>query len=500
MTEALPLSETKRQLLERYRRGELGQSDSDRSAVPRRPAGAPTPLALTQEQIWLNEMAAPGTPPFYNESITIHRHGPLVAAVLERSLQEIIRRHEIWRTTYNQINGHAVQVIHPAPSALSLPFVDLRHLPPGRQEAEALRIATADARQPFDLGAGPLVRATLVTLKDQEHRLFLTMHQSIVDGVSVYQILPVEVTSLYEAFSAGKPSPLPELPVQYADFAYWNRSRLEAEVRDGQRAYWRKQLGGQVETLRWPAERPRFRSFRGSIQPFEVSEALTAELKQISQQEGATLFMTLTAAFAALLHHYTRQQSLVVGTLGPAGRKRPEVERLLGYFLNPLALRLEVSRDSTFGELLRHVREVVLGALAHDDLPFESVVQEVDPTPDPSRHPLFQVAISLAPSVAELAPGWTQTVMDVESGGSKWDLYLEFSERPEGLMGRAQYNPDIFAGATIERALAELERLLSAGARNPGQPLPQLPEWTPDLVGPTLRSENLDSHVRENAS
>jgi hypothetical protein len=499
MTRALPLSATKRQLLEKYRRGELADSEPDRHAVTRRPVGAPALLSLTQEQVWLNERATPGAPPFYNESITMHRHGPVDATVLERCLREIIRRHEIWRTTYDMIHGQAMAVIHPPPSTFSLPRVDLRPLPAGRREAEALRIATEQAQLPFDLREGPLLRATLVTLNQEDHRLFFTMHQSIVDGVSVYQVLPVELTALYEAFSAGKPSPLAELPIQYADYADWERSWLQGEVRDSQLSYWRQQLAGQLESLQWPSERPPSRSLRGAIHPFAMSKQLTAALKQVSQQEGVTLFMILTAGFAALLHHYTGQKSILIGTVGPGGRKRPEVQGLLGYFLNPLALRLEVSRDSTFRELLRQVREVVVGALAHGDLPFEDVVSAVDPRPDPSRHPLFQVAISLAPSVAELGPGWKQTVMDVESGGSRWDLYLEFSERPEGLTGRAQYNPDIFDGATIQQTLEDLERLLSDGALNPGRPLPRSPEWTPEVVGPSVRNENPVSDSAENA-
>jgi hypothetical protein len=491
MARNLPLSETKRQLLEKYRRGELAQSEPGRYAVTRRPAGAPAPLSLIQEQVWLNERAAGEAPPFYNEPISILRHGPLDAAVLERSLQEIIRRHEIWRTTYDTIDGQAMAVIHPAPSTFSLPAVDLRPLPEGRREAEARRVATKQARQPFDLREGPLLRATLVTLDDEDHRLFLTLHQSIVDGLSVYQVFLLELTKLYDAFSAGTPSPLPELPIQYADFAYWERSWLQGEVREGQLSYWRQQLAGQLDSLRWPPGRPPFRSFRGAIHPFLMSKQLTAALKQLSQQEGVTLFMVLTAGFAALLHRYTRQESILIGTVGPAGRKWPEVQALLGYFLNPLALRLEVFHDSTFRELLRHVREVVLGALAHGDLPFEDVVRAVNPRPDPSRHPLFQVAISLLPPLAKLPPGWKQSVMDVESGGSRWDLYLSFSERPEGLMGRAQYNPDLFDGAMIQQTVEELERLLSEGALHPGQPLPQWPEWTPEVVGPADRTTNL---------
>ena len=479
---ARPLSEIKRRLLQEYLSGDFGQDRQNRNVVTRRPSNELAPLSLAQEQVWLHQMAAPGAPPYYNESITIHRKGPLDRAALTRSLTEIVRRHEIWRTSYDLIDGQMIQVVHPAPSAVSVAVVDLRQLPKGARETETLRVANQDAGQPFDLKQIPLLRFTLVTLGDEEHRLFITMHQSIVDGVSVYQVFPLEVTTLYGAFSSGNPSPLPELPVQYGDFAHWERSWLQEDVSDGQLSYWRKQLAGKVETLQWPPRRPPFRTFRGAVYPFEVSKQLTAALKHLSQQEGVSLFMTLTAGFAALLHRYTRQDSVVIGTVGPAGRKQPEVQALLGYFLNPLALRIDVSHDSTFRELLRQVREVVLGALAHDDVPFEYVVSEVGPRPDPSRHPLFQIAISLAPSVPELGPGWKQTVMDVQSGGSKWDLYLEFSERSEGLMGRAQYNPDIFEAATINQTLDELQSLLSEGALNPGQPLPQLLESIPDVV------------------
>jgi surfactin family lipopeptide synthetase A len=482
-SETGPLSEIKRRLLQQYLGGDFGQNRQNDGAITRGPSEEPAPLSRAQEQVWRHEMAAPEVPPYYNESITIHRQGPLDRATLTSSLTEIVRRHQIWRTSYDVIDGHLVQVVHSAPSAVSVPVLDLRQLPKGARETETFRAANQDAGRPFDLKRIPLLRFLLVTLSDEEHRLFITMHQSIVDGVSVYQVFPLELTKLYDAFASGNPSPLPELQVQYADFARWERSWLKESVLDGQLSYWRQQLSGKVETLHWPSRRPRSRTFRGVIYPFDVSQQLTAALKQLSQQEGVTLFMTLTAGFVALLHHYTRQDNIAIGTVGPAGRKRSEVGGLLGYFLNPLVLRVEVSPGSTFRELLQQVREVVLGALSHDDVPFEYVVREVDPESDPSRHPLFQVAISLAPSVPELSPGWKQTVMDVQSGGSKWDLYLEFSERLGGLMGRAQYNPDVFQAETIERTLQELQNLLGEATLKPGQPLVQLLESISDDAG-----------------
>jgi hypothetical protein len=470
------LSEAKRKLLEKYLRAQLPQTQAAEHAISRRPAGGQAPLSLVQEQVWRRALSTSGISPFYNESITITRTGCLEASALERSFTEVIRRHEAWRTTFDTIEGQPIQVIHPAPSSVAIPIVDLRGIAEGAREAEALRLATEDARRGFDLKQGPLVRATLVTVDDESHRLYLTMHQSVVDGVSVYQVLPSELTVLYDAFSAGKSSPLPELPIQYADFACWERQWLSGNVLASQLAYWRNELGGVLPVLRWPTKppRPSLQTFRGVIRMFGLPKQLSLMLKKVSQQEGVTLFMTLLAGFTALLHFYTQQEDIVVGTVAPAGRKRPEVQGLLGYFLNPVALRADLSGDPTFRGLLQQAREAVLGALSHDDVPFEYIVDELKIRPDPSRNPLFQVAISLAPPVPVLSEGWDQTPMDVESGGAKWDLYLELSVRASGILGRAQYNPDLFDTATITRTLEDLQALLNGAILNPGQRLSQL--------------------------
>ena len=478
ISETSPLSETKRQLLEMYLRGEPAPHRQEFDAITHRPSGEPAPLGLAQEQIWLREKAAgPQMPPFHNESITIYRTGPLDAAVLERALAEVIRRHETWRTTFDVVNGAPVQVIHPAPFTVSLAVVDLRRLSESGREAEALRVATEEARQPFDLERGPLVRAKLVTLDKEHHRLYLTMHQSVVDGVSVYQVLPSELTVLYEVFSVGKPSPLPELPIQYADFACWERQWLRGGVLASQLAYWRRQLAGELPVLKWPTDRPRpaIQTLRGALRPFLLPKQLISALKELSRQEGVTLFMTLLTGFTALLRCYTQQESIIVGTVAPAGRKRPEVQPLLGHFLNPVALYIDLAGHQTLRDLIRQTREVVLGALLNDDVPFEYVVEELKLRPDPSRHPLFHTVISLAPPMAVLPSGWDQTPMDVESGGAKWDLYLELSERADGVIGRAQYNPDLFQGATITQTLEDLKVLLEGIALNPSQRLSDLP-------------------------
>jgi surfactin family lipopeptide synthetase A len=476
MPDAVNLSEAKRNLLQKYLRGELGQVVGV-PAITRRVRGTAPPLSLAQQQVWLRSQMTAGMPPLYNESITLYRTGPLDVAALQRSLAEMIRRHEAWRTTFDVDGAEPIQVIHPAPAEIPLRVVDVSGLPKADREAAALRLGTEEAEPPFDLKQGPLVRATLVTLTNEEHRLFLTMHQAIVDGISVYDIIPSEVATLYEAFSNGRPSPLPELPVQFADFALWQRHWLKGDSLANQVAYWRKQLAGNLPVLQWPSDRPRpaAQTYRGALIPFTLSKRLTEMLRELSQREGVSLFAALLAGFATLLYRYTGQDDLIVGTLAPTGRKRSEFQRLLGYFLNPVALRTDLSGNRSFRELLCQSQRVTLEALSHDDVPLERLVQELRLAPDPSRHPFFQVVISLAPKVPDLPPGWDMTAMDVESGGARWDLYLELNERPNGILGRAQYNPDLFEVTTIMRLLEDLQAVLTSVASNPQQRLLELP-------------------------
>ncbi|HEV1995802.1 MAG TPA: condensation domain-containing protein [Candidatus Acidoferrum sp.] len=463
------LSDAKRLLLQLYSRGSKQDQPASVPAISRRAQGSPPPLGLAQEQIWRHAQRLVDMPLLYNESITIYRTGPLDVDALERSFTEIVRRHDIWRTTYDTLDGQPVQIIHPAPDRISLPVADLRGLPVVGREKEALRLATAEARRPFNMREGPLVRPTLVRLGDEEYRLFLIMHQSIVDGVSAYEVLPSELAALYNAFSAGKPSPLPELPVQYADFASWQREWLQGEELTRQMAYWRNQLAGELPVLQWPNDRPRpaSQSYRGAILPFGFSRELTASLRRWSQQEEVTLFMTLLAGFTALLHHYTQQADIVVGTPAPSGRKRSEVQALMGYFLNPLPLRMSVAGNPTFRELLCQAREVTSGAISNDDVPLEYLAKELCLKQDASRHPFFQVAISLAPEASISNSGWDMTAMDVDSGGARWDLYLVLSERPSGMLGRAQYNPDLFEENTISSTIEHFQRLLEVLGSNP---------------------------------
>jgi len=303
------------------------------------------------------------------------------------------------------------------------------------------------------------------------------MHQSVTDGVTVNTVFPTELATLYEAFSAGKPSPLADLPIQYADYAYWQRQWVQTEAFASQLAYWRDRLMPALPALRWPADGSRLASstYRGAIRPFTIPNQLVQRLNAMSRGENVTLFMSLLAGFSALLYRYTDQEDMVVGTLAPSGRKRSEVQNLIGYFLNPVPLRMNLSGNPTFRELLRQVRDVVLEAIANDDVPFEYVLAKAGLSPKPNRRPLFEVVVSLAPATPDLGTGWSQTFMDVESGGARWGLYLELGERPNGLLGRAQYNPDMFEATTIERTLQEWQVLLEAAASNPELRLSELP-------------------------
>lgn len=473
---AAELSEAKRRLLDKYLRGDVSKAAGNPLRIGRRPLGQPAPLALAQEQVWLRAQKAADLPPFYNESIIIHRYGPLDARIIERSFTEIVRRHEVWRTTFDTLDGQPIQVIHPAPATVPLPVVNLRELPAKEREAEALRLATEEARRPFDLQKGPLVRAKLIVLAEDQGQLLLTMHQSVVDGVTVNIVFPKELIALYEAFSAGKPSPMTDLPIQYADYAYWQRHWMQTEGSATQFAYWRDQLAPEPAALQWPTDHPRPPSptYRGAIRAFMIPYQLTQELNALSRAEGVTLFMSLLAGFSALLHRYTGQEDLVIGTLAPSGRKRSEVQDLAGYFLNPIPLRMDLSGDPTVRELLRRARTVVSGALANDDLPLEYLLTKLGLSSDSNRHRLFELVISLAPATVDLGTGWSQTFMDVESGGSRWDLYLELGERPNGLLGRAQYNPDTFEVATITRMLQEWQVLLERAASKPELRLSEL--------------------------
>jgi hypothetical protein len=447
------LSDAKRVLFDRYSKGR----DSSGPKIGRRPQGIPAPLSLVQEQLYFRELVFAGDPPLYNECITVRMLGPLDPDVLERSFNEIIRRHEAWRTTFETKAGQPVQVIHP-PKPMRFSRIDLRGLAETERETEAVRQVSEDVRRPFQLSNGPLLRPTLVRMSDEDHRLFLVAHQIIVDGKSAYQIYPSELAAHYRAFLAGRPSPLPELKIQCADFAWWQRESLKGEEAR-QVNYWRKQLVSTLPPRAWPTKKPdsAARSFYGCIHPFIFSPQLSAQVRDVSRQLNSTLFLVLLTALAAVIRGYANGEDVVLGTLSPSGRKQSEVMDLLGYFLNPVPLRLNCSVHATFGDLLNHARSVLLDAISNDDVPIEHLARALEGQEDPGPSPFFSVAISLQPPTPDFGLPWSVTSMDVESGGSPWPLYLAFIDRPEGIIGRVQFNPGLFEIVTIKRLLQDLE-------------------------------------------
>lgn len=470
------LSEAKRKLLESYIQGDRTPTFLGPRLITTGRFDGPAPLSLSQEQLLLRERSAPDIPPLYNECITLRMSGPLDVRVLERSLTEIIRRHEIWRTSYETRNGRMVQIVHSAPTELRLPVMDLRGLPAAEQEMEVQHEISEAVRQHFDLTNGPLLRARLVTLGRSEYRLYLIAHLSIVDGVSVYQVFPSELAALYGGYTSAHPVPLPSPAIQFGDYASWQRQWLQGEELDKQVAYWRKQLAGRIPALRWPTERCRLRkqTFRGAMRPFVLSPTVSKAVKELSQREAVTLFMTLLAAFVGLLHCYTQQDDIVVGTLSPAGRKRSEVAKLLGYFLNPVALRFDLTSDPTFHDLLLQAQRLTLEAISNDDVPIEFLAQELKLKHDLSHNPFFNVAISLQPPMPPLDLEWNVTSMDVEGSGSPWDLYIAFIDGPEQMMCRVQYNPDLFESGAICRVLRHYQRLLENVCAKPVKHLSEL--------------------------
>jgi len=418
------------------------------------------PLSFAQQRLWFLDQLIPDSP-IYNISLAYRVTGQLNVGALEQSLCEIVRRHEALRTTFTPVDGQPIQAIAPEIN-LTLPVVDLREIAEAERDAEVQWLATQEAQQPFDLTQGPLLRVKLLRLDEAEHVLFLTMHHIVSDGWSL-GVLMRELAVLYEGFSTRKPVSLPELPIQYADFALWQREWLSGEVLESNLAYWKQQLGGELPILELPTDRPRppVQTYRGARQSFELSKDLTDALKVLSRREGVTLFMTLLAAFKVLLYRYTGQEDVIVGS-PIANRNWAKIERLIGFFVNTLVLRSELSGTPSFQELLGRVREVALGAYAHQDMPFERLVEELQPERDMSYNPLFQVMFVLqnAPMTDWEFSGLALSSLEVDSQTAKFDLGLSLTETEQGLVGSFGYNTDLFDGATIARMVGHWRTLL----------------------------------------
>ncbi len=425
------------------------------------------PLSFAQQRLWFLAQLEPDNP-LYNSPAAIRLTGQLNIAALEQSLNEILRRHEVLRTCFKMVEGRPVQVISPV-TPLSLPVIDLSELPQATQEAKVRQLAIAHAQQPFALDTAPMLRVKLLRLSQQEHVALFVMHHIVCDGWST-DVLVRELSALYKAFSTGQPSPLPELPIQYVDFAVWQRNWLQGEVLEKQLAYWKQQLGGNLPVLQLPTVRPRelVKTSRGATTSFVIPSNLSAGLQALSRQEGATLFMTLLAAFQILLQRYTNEDDIVVGT-DVANRNRAEIESLIGFFVNLLVLRTDLSGNPSFWELLKRVREVTLGAYAHQDLPFDKLVEVLRPDRQSSHTPLFQVLFVLqnAPMTTLELPGLTLSQLEIEEKITRFDLALFVIETSQGIEGMWQYNADLFDSTTIKRMSGHFETLLNSIVAQP---------------------------------
>ncbi len=444
-------------------------------AIPRRASSQPAPLSFAQQRLWFLEQLEP-TSPLYNISAAVRLRGVLTVEALARSLEAIVARHEALRTTFTTQDGTPIQVIAET-RPVHLPVIDLAAHADGEREVELQRILDAEARRPFDLSRDLMLRATLVRLGGNEHVLLLTLHHIAADGWSL-DVLYRELANLYGALAQGLPISLPTLPIQYADYAVWQRQWLQGDVLEAQLAYWRQQLGDVRAALTLPTDRPRpaVQTFRGAHRTRILPRALRDALEVLSRREGVTLFMTLLAAFQTLLHRYTAQADIVVGA-PIAGRTRVETEGLIGFFVNTLALRTDVSGNPTFREMLARVREGCLGAYAHQEVPFEKLVEELNPERNLSQSPLFQVMFAFQnfPRVALSLPGLTVTPLRVESGMAKFDLTLFMTATEDGLAATAEYNTDLFEAPTVDRMLGHLQVVLEGVATDPDQRLASLP-------------------------
>ncbi|HZG51647.1 MAG TPA: condensation domain-containing protein, partial [Pyrinomonadaceae bacterium] len=430
--------------------------------------GSPLALSFAQQRLWFLHQVESESP-FYNVPAAVRLRGRLDVEALERTLTEVVRRHEVLRTTFSVTAGRPVQLIHD-PYQVQLPLTDLSAFAQSEREAEAHRVASVEARLPFDLGRGPLLRARLLRLSADEHVAVLVMHHIVSDGWSM-GVLVREVAALYAAYARGEASPLAELPVQYADFAAWQRGWLTGEALERQLGYWRERLTGAPPVLELPTDRPRPHAptWGGASYSFSITGE-AARLRAFARAEGATSFMTLLAAFKVFLHRYSSMTEIVCGS-PIAGRNLGEIENSIGFFVNTLVLRTDLGGNPTFRELLRRVKETALGAYAHQDVPFEKLVEELQPERDLSRNPLFQVLFALQNGRAEQLelPGLHLEFVKLGQSTSQFDLSLLLEEQGDELGGQFNYSTDLFDASTVERMAGHFQRLLGNLLADPDQ-------------------------------
>ncbi|HEX2190262.1 MAG TPA: condensation domain-containing protein, partial [Longimicrobiaceae bacterium] len=452
------------------------------------------PLSFAQERLWFIDRLEPGSA-VYNIPVAWRLGGALDEAALERALGEIVRRHEALRTVFAEVDGSPVQVIAPF-GAFALPVEDLSGLNEAHREAALGRRAGEEARRAFDLTAGPLFRAALLRLGAEEHVLLLSVHHIVSDGWSM-GVLYRELSALYAAYREGRTSPLPPLRVQYADYAVWQRAHLRDGVLEGELAYWRERLAGAPALLELPTDHPRpaVQTHRGAHERTELPRELLERLQALGRSEGATLYMTLLGAFQVLLSKYSGSEDVVVGS-PVAGRTRKEVEGTIGFFVNTVVLRTDLSGDPSFREVLRRAREVTLGAHEHQEVPFERLVTELQPERSLSHTPLFQVLFTQQNAVSRgvALPGLEVSEVGAELASAKFDLSLMVKATAQGLRVGLNYGTDLFERSTVQRMLGHLERVLEQVAADADVRLSQL-----ELLGEAERALVLEAWSRAEA-
>ena len=490
------LSADRRALLDSLLAEEGLGAESGRQ-VPRRPCFSPAPLSFAQERLWFLDQLAPKSA-FYNVSTAIHVPSAVSVPALEAAVEALVERHEVLRTCFVAENGRPMQVIEES-ARVPVRVIDLRGEPAGEREQQARALAAQEARKPFELARGPLLRVALARLRASESLLLLTLHHIVTDGWSM-GILSRELGELYAAQVAGRPHDLPELPIQYADFAVWQRERLSEGRLGAQLVHWLEKLDG-APVLELPTDetRPRFQTFLGETLALRLPAQLTRDLKALGREISCTLFMVLLAAFDVLLSRLSGQDDVVVGA-PIAGRTHVETEPLIGFFVNSLVLRTDLSGDPTFRELLGRVRRTALDAYANQDTPFELLVEKLQPERDPSRNPIFQVGFALqnGPMAPEAGAGdtWAAATTQPERGTAIFDLVVQIWESQEGLEGRLEYSTDLFEADRIGRMAEQYETLLRGAVADPSRRVGELPLLTTRErrllerwgVGPTLPS------------
>jgi NRPS condensation-like uncharacterized protein len=424
----------------------------------RDPSITQPPLSFAQQRLWFVEQLDPGNIA-YNVPLGVRWVGPFNLAAFEKCVSEIVNRHEALRTTFATVDGEPVQVIAP-PAQVSLPVIDVN---PGEVDRER----RADAKTSFDLTKGPLWRVKVLRVAAEEHIIIFTLHHAVADGWSM-NVLVGEMVQLYGAFLQGRPSPLEPLPVQYADFAIWQRQWLQGDVLKENLDYWRKQLSGAPTRLDLPTDRPRTQNGKreGALHWFMIPLDVTAKLKEIARREEATLFMVLLAGFAALLSRYSGQEDMLIGT-AIAGRQRAELEKMIGFFVNTLVIRTDLRRNPSFRELVNRVREAMLGAYAHQDVPFERLVEELQPERSISNNPLFQVLMVMQnlPHGAMPLHGLYLEWFEVEEASAKFDLSFVVAESEKGMKCTFLYSTDLFDASTIVQMAERYVTLLGDAAQ-----------------------------------